>query len=64
MQKETIHNIVEKQKAYFLTGATLNVEERIKNLKKLHFCHKCFVFTVAFINFEIDFGKRSQPFKV
>ena len=36
MQKETIHNIVEKQKAYFLTGATLNVEERIKNLKKLH----------------------------
>ncbi len=36
MQKETIHNIVEKQKAYFLSGATLNVKERIYNLKKLH----------------------------
>ncbi|MGN1190185.1 MAG: aldehyde dehydrogenase family protein, partial [Candidatus Ornithospirochaeta sp.] len=36
MQKEVIHNIVEKQKAYFLSGATLSVNERINNLKKLH----------------------------
>ena len=36
MQKELIHSIVEKQKAYFLSGATLDVKERIKNLKKLH----------------------------
>ena len=36
MQKEKIHNIVEKQKAFFLSGATLDVKERIKNLKKLH----------------------------
>lgn len=36
MQKEIIHEIVEKQKAYFLSGATLGVKERINNLKKLH----------------------------
>ena len=36
MDKERIHDIVEKQKEYFLSGATLSVEERIKNLKKLH----------------------------
>ena len=36
MNKERIHDIVEKQKEYFLSGATLSVEERIKNLKKLH----------------------------
>ena len=36
MQKERIHEIVEKQKAYFLSGSTLDVKERINNLKKLH----------------------------
>lgn len=36
MERERIHEIVEKQRAYFLTGATLPVGERKKNLKKLH----------------------------
>ena len=36
MDKERIHGIVEKQKRYFLSGATLDVKERIRNLKKLH----------------------------
>ncbi|MGN1163589.1 MAG: aldehyde dehydrogenase [Candidatus Ornithospirochaeta sp.] len=36
MDKERIHDIVEKQRAYFLSGATLDVKERIRNLRKLH----------------------------
>ena len=33
--QETVHAIVEKQRAYFRTGATLNVDFRIEQLKKL-----------------------------
>ena len=33
--QETVHEIVEKQRAYFKTGATLDVNFRIAQLKKL-----------------------------
>ena len=33
--QETIHGIVEKQRGFFRTGATLPVEWRIEQLKKL-----------------------------
>ena len=33
--KQTIHEAVERQRAYFRTGATLDVEFRLKQLKKL-----------------------------
>ena len=33
--QETVHAIVEKQRAYFRTGATLDVDFRIEQLKKL-----------------------------
>ena len=35
MDKDRIHSIVEKQRRYFLSGATLDVKERIRNLKLL-----------------------------
>ena len=33
--KESIHELVEKQKAFFKTNVTLNVKWRIEQLKKL-----------------------------
>ena len=33
--QETVHEIVEKQRAFFRTGATLDVNYRIEQLKKL-----------------------------
>ena len=38
MNKDTIHNIVEKQRRFFYSGKSLDVEFRIKALKKLQNC--------------------------
>lgn len=38
MNKDAIHNIVEKQRRFFYSGKTLDVEFRIKALKKLQSC--------------------------
>ena len=35
MNEQEIHAIVKKQRAYFYTGATLNVDFRLAALKKL-----------------------------
>ena len=38
MNQQEIQAIVEKQRAFFHTGATLDVEKRIQALKKLQSC--------------------------
>ena len=38
MNETEIRELVERQRAYFLTGATLPVEARIEALKKLKAC--------------------------
>ena len=38
MDEQEIHEIVKKQRAYFYTGATLNVDFRLAALKKLKKC--------------------------
>ena len=38
MNKDAIHNIVEKQRKFFYSGKTLDVEFRIKALKRLQSC--------------------------
>ena len=38
MTETEIKEIVQKQRTYFYTGATLPVDKRIEALKKLKFC--------------------------
>lgn len=38
MKEQEIHGIVEKQRGYFISGATLDVEKRVCALKKLRDC--------------------------
>ena len=41
MQKEQIQSILEKQKAFFASGATLPLEQRIRKLRRLQLTAGC-----------------------
>ena len=38
MNQNDIHKLIEKQRAYFYSNETLNIEKRIHALKKLKTC--------------------------
>ena len=48
MNQNDIHKLIEKQRAYFYSNETLNIEKRIHALKKLKTCiqkNDCLLYT-------------------
>lgn len=58
MNQQEIQAIVEKQRAFFHTGATLDVEKRIQALKKLQSCILCYEDEIG-AALKQDLGKSS-----